>query len=274
MFGDYLRFIETGRAWWAGTYIGPYPVPTIGLFAALSLIPWQVGYIALSGLGIFALLVRLKRSTPLWFAFIPILQNLLIGNLDLVWWGLWTTRKPVAYALMTLKPHLFPFAIPEIIRWPRRDKLAWLAWTAALWIPSWLVRPNWIGEWLSSLAHISRVAGHWASDLWSAPLPVIVISLMLLLLFWIVKKRPPFLRAATLFLNPAIGSYDYALLSGSSHWIIIPASWVAQIMERYYHAYWGWAVLGLLSSLATRPTASAQDHTTKSEIKAGVKVAK
>lgn len=271
MFQDYLRFVETGNAWWAGNYIGPYPLPAVGLFAALSLIPWQVGYFGLATLGVFALLVRLKRSTPLWFAYIPVLQVLLIGNLDLVWWGLWTTRKPVAFALMTLKPHLIPFAVPEMIRWSRRDKLAWLAWAAALWLPSWLVRPNWVGEWLWSLTHSSRIADHWASDLWSAPLPVTVISLVSILLVWVIRKRPPFLRATTLFLNPAIGSYDYALLSGTSHWIIIPASWLAQIAERFYHAYWAWAVLGLLATLTTRPTTTPQDRTTEDEGKPGVK---
>ena len=253
MFQDYIRFVETGAAWWAGSYVGPYPLPAVGLFAALSLVPWQVGYFALTGIGVLTLVVRLKRAAPLWFAYVPVLQVLLIGNLDLVWLGLWTTRKPVAFALMTLKPHLMLFAVPEMIRWSRREKLSWLGWASALWLPSWLVRPNWLIEWLGFLSHSSRIAQHWASDLWSSPLPIVAVSLLSILVIWFIAKRPPFARPATLFLNPAIGSYDYALLSGISHWIIIPASWIAQVAEVYYHAYWAWALLGILATLAPRP---------------------
>jgi hypothetical protein len=171
---------------------------------------------------------------PLRVAYIPILQVILIGNLDLVWWGLWTTRLPIAYALMTLKPQLMLFAIPEMIRWTRRQKLTWLGWTAALWLPSWLVRPGWVGEWIYAL---TRYAPHISSNLWAAPVWIVIGGLIAIPLVWWITKRRPSFRPAALFLNPGINSYNFALLAGQAQWIIIPTSWIAQIAECYQNAH-------------------------------------
>jgi hypothetical protein len=248
---DYFAFLKIGHDWWAGTYSGLYPLPAVGIFAALTLIPWQVGYWGLATLGMFSLLVRLKRAMPLWVAYIPILQVILIGNLDLVWWGLWTTRLPIAYALMTLKPQLMLFAIPEMIRWTRRQKLTWLGWTAVLWLPSFLVRPGWFGEWIYTLTHFERITQNLSSDLWNAPVWIMLGGLIAIPLVWWITKRRPSFRPMALFLNPGINSYDYALLAGQAHWIIIPASWIAQIAERYYNAHWAWGVVGVLATIST-----------------------
>lgn len=248
MYNDYFAFLKTGTDWWAGNYTGLYPLPSVGIFAALTLIPWQVGYYGLATLGLFSMLVRLKRAVPLWVAYIPILQVILIGNLDLVWWGLWTTKLPIAYALLTLKPQLMLFAIPEMIRWTRRQKLSWLGWVAALWLPSWLVRPGWVGEWIASVANY---APHISSNLFAAPLGILIGGLLAIPLVWWITKRRPSFRPAALFLNPGINSYNYALLSGQAHWIIIPASWIAQIAERYHGAHWAWGVVGLLATITT-----------------------
>jgi hypothetical protein len=251
MYQDYFAFLKIGNDWWAGSYSGLYPLPTVGVFAALSLIPWQAGYYGLATLGLFSLLVRLKRALPIWAAYIPVLQVILVGNLDLVWWALWTTRLPIAYALMTLKPHLMLFAIPEMIRWTHRQKLAWLGWTAALWLPSWLVRPGWVGEWVRTLTHFERITQNLSSDLWNAPVWIAVGGLLSIPLVWWITKRRPSFRPAALFLNPGMNSYDYALLAGNAHWIVIPAGVIAQIAERYYHLYWAWGLVGLLATLAT-----------------------
>jgi hypothetical protein len=251
MYQDYFWFLEYGWDWRVGIYTGPYPLPALGLFTALSYIPWEIGYFGLAALGLFCIVVRLKRSAPVWSAYIPILQVMLIGNLDLVWWGLWTTRLPIAYALMTLKPQLMPFALPEIIRWKRREKLTWLGWTAALWLPCWVVRPGWFGEWMQKLTQFDRITEHWASNLWNAPVWILIGGLIAIPLVWWITKRRPSFRPLMLFLNPGINSYDYALLAGNAHWIIIPASWLAQIAERYQSAHWAWGLVGLLAALTT-----------------------
>lgn len=140
------------------------------------------------------------------------------------------------------------FAIPEMIRWTRRQKLTWLGWTAALWLPSWLVRPGWVGEWIKA---VTLYAPHISSNLLAAPIWVVIGGLVAIPLVWWITKRRPSLRMATLFLNPAINSYNYALLAGQAYWIIIPASWIAQIAERYGNAHWAWGVVGLLATVTT-----------------------
>jgi hypothetical protein len=260
MFQDYFAFLKIGNDWRAGIYSGLYPLPTVGLFTALSYIPWEIGYWGLAALGLFCVVIRLKRTAPAWSAYIPILQVILIGNLDVVWWGLWTTRLPIAYALLTLKPHLIPFALPEMIRWTRRQKLAWLGWTAALWLPCWLIRPGWFGEWIWTLSHFERLTQHWSSNLWNAPLWILIGGLISIpLLWWITKRRPSF-RPMLLFLNPGINSYDYALLAGNAHWVIIPASWLAQFAERYRSAHWAWSLVGLLATLTTFSPVASSDR--------------
>ncbi len=251
MFQDYFLFLKWGNDWRAGIYSGFYPLPTVGFFTALSFIPWQVGYFGLAALGLLAIVIRLKRAAPAWSAYIPVLQVMLVGNLDVLWWALWTTRLPIAYALLTLKPHLMPFALPEMIRWTRRQKLAWLGWTAALWLPCWLARPGWVGVWIGTLTRFGRITHNVPGNLWNAPVWILLGGLISIPLVWWVTKRRPSFRPMALFLNPVIGPYDYALLAGNAHWIIIPASWIAQFAERYHHAYWAWGLVGLLATLTT-----------------------
>jgi hypothetical protein len=260
MFQDYFAFLKVGNDWRAGIYSGLYPLPAVGLFTALTYIPWEVGFYGLAALGLFCMIVRLKRAAPVWSAYIPVLQVMLIGNLDVVWWGLWATRLPIAYALLTLKPHLIPFALPEIIRWSWRERFAWLGWTALLWLPSWLVRPGWFGEWIYTVTHFERITLHWSSNLLNAPVWILVGGLVSIPLVWWATKRRPSFRPLTLFLNPAINSYDYALLAGNAHWIIVPASWFAQIAQRYYDALWAWGLVGLLATLTTL---SSRDSTAR-----------
>jgi hypothetical protein len=138
-----------------------------------------------------------------------------------------------------------------MIRWTRRQKLTWLGWTAVLWLPSFLVRPGWFGEWIYTLTHFERITQNLSSDLWNAPVWIMLGGLIAIPLVWWITKRRPSFRPMALFLNPGINSYDYALLAGQAHWIIIPASWIAQIAERYYNAHWAWGVVGVLATIST-----------------------
>ena len=144
-------------------------------------------------------------------------------------------------------------------RWTRREKLTWLGWTAALWLPCWLVRPGWFGEWMHKLTSFDRITEHYASNLWNAPLWILAAGLISIPLIWWITKRRPSFRPMMLFLNPGINSYDYALLAGNAHWIIIPASWFAQIAERYQNAHWAWALVGVLAALTTLAPKNSPD---------------
>ncbi len=250
MFQDYLRFLEWGRAWLYGDYIGVYPLPMTAFFAFLSLLPWWLGYALLVATSILILVRHLKWTAPLWFAYVPVLQVLLVGNIDIIWLGLYLIRTPLSLMLMTLKPQLFLFALPEVWRLRGRWK-EFLFWGALLYLPAFLVRPNWVAEWIQLLRAQSRPAIGWSASIWGMPLYMIVAAILLGLAVLVKIKRADW-RPTLLFLDPAIAGYDYALLVGYTP-LLIPLSWVCQYLEITHHVFWPWALLGILAVPLSTP---------------------
>src|SRR4030042_1511870 len=104
---------------------------------------------------------------------------------------------------------------------------------------------------MHKLTPFDRITEPWASNLWNAPVWILIGGLIAFPLVWWITKRRPSFRPIMLFLNPGINSYDYAVLAGNAHWIIIPVSWLAQIAARYQDAHWVYGLVGLLAALTT-----------------------
>jgi hypothetical protein len=250
MLQDYVDFIEWGQALWQGRYIGWYPLPMTIFFAGLSLIPVWVGYALLVVVSVVILLRRFKWQAPLWFAYIPILQVLLVGNIDVLWMGLYYAKTPLSLTIMSLKPQLFWYALPDVWQMRHRWK-EFLGWGVLVYGPAFLLRPFWVLEWLQLLRGYQQtvpILGDSAA-IWSMPQVVAVVFVGLcLLVAWKVKGLN--WRPATLFINPS-HAYDYALIAGSTY-LIIPLSWICQYLEVTYHLFWPWALLGALAILLSK----------------------
>jgi hypothetical protein len=239
---DFLILWGWGHDLLCSQYTGLYPLPFLAPFALLSLLPPWVGYGLLWAGSLTVLVASLKRQAILWVAYVPVIQVLLNGSVDILWWGLWLQGSPVALVLMTLKPQLALFALPKVWQQRRRWR-EFLLWLAVLYGPVTLIRPTWVEEWMSYVSHSGdvRLGGH-SGALWAVP-PLALLAIIALLL----KRRANY-QPAFLYLNPAIRQYDYTLLAGF-WWPLVPLSWLAQVLELHSGAYWVWGLLGLACSI-------------------------
>lgn len=234
MFSDLQAFVDMGAALWRGDYIGLYPLPAVGLFAIMALVPFEI-LIALMTLTSIGVLVAVtKYDAFAWLFFVPVLQVIAMGQLDLLALGLLTVASPVSFALLTLKPQLFVLALPALLA--RRDLWKKTAiWTVVLWLPSFIARPLWIFEWAAHMAADTR--GGDGASLWSAPIWFSVVAIFLM----VFTRRK---GSAVMLLNPGMRPYDYAMICGASLWTI-PASWLAAWAMWQVGAAWPFALLGL-----------------------------
>lgn len=239
MFTDYAAFMDIGDALWRGQYTGLYPLPAVGLFALWSLIPRGLGLVLWSALSALALVAVLKRKALMWIFFMPILQVFALGQMDI--WYLWlaSLKRPIAWALMTLKPQLFLFALPALIA----DRAAWrpfMLWCAALYLPVTIIRPTWIVVWLHAMDD-GRVIEHSSMTLLYAPVTAIFAMLMILAL----TKSLDYGRVIASF-NPFLRQYDLTMLAGCVTAWAIPLSWLTYLMSNKLLLPWPVALLGLL----------------------------
>lgn len=217
MGSDFNALYDSGVVLWRGQYTGLYPLPINGLFALLALFPRPVAFALLSFVGLALFVATFRRRALVWIFFEPVLAGLWQGQLDLIW--LWLLRRgsPVALALMTLKPQLFPLAIPALVS----DRSKWRPFTLAclvLYGPVTLIRPTWPLEWMRQL-NDGRLNWYGSSTILGNPIVGFVALLAvaaLVRLDW---------RAVFWSCNPTIRWYDFALLSGGSPWLI-PLSWI------------------------------------------------
>lgn len=218
MGADFARMYQSGLDLWQGQYSGLYPLPMSGWFALLALLPEQAA-LALATFTSLALLVALfRRRALVWLFFQPILTGLFIGECDVLFmWLLWHS-SPVALALMTLKPQLFPLAVPSLLA----DRSKWRPFMLAclaLYGPVTFARPTWPIEWMR------RVGGDWRLN-WSGSTSILAAPLIgfgILLALAAIRR----LDWRTVFwtCNPSLLWYDFGLLAGGSLWLV-PLSWL------------------------------------------------
>jgi hypothetical protein len=196
---------------------------------------WIVGMLII-GLSLALLIALFRRRAMLWILYVPVLQTLYLGNLDII--GLWLLQheSAVSLALLTLKPQIAVFAIPSLVR--RRDLWRPFAfWCATLYGPVTIARPSWVSEWLRQMDDGRLWAGTSAS-LWVVPALAVAFALAMLI------TRSWHWLAALSALNPTLRSYDYTMLAGA-HWTIVPISWAASILSNLLQSGSPMALVGV-----------------------------
>lgn len=247
---DYFIFYQQGQLLWQGQYASLYPLPMVGWFALFALLPPWVGGVIWFLLSLAVLVALTRRKALLWLLYPPLVNVLLAGQPDVFFLGLYSIGSPVALALMTLKPQLFIFALPLLIKYTRRQWIQLAGWLALLYIPVTLVRPTWIGEWLGFITREGRPAT--SASFWGQPW----LFLILLVLVPLALRYRLNLHGLLLSLNPGLRDYNYAMLTGRSLWLI-PAGWGVMLL---HHAIFGvtsvpaflWSLLGVAAVLTDR----------------------
>lgn len=232
---DLIDLFKYGQLLLQGQYFPRYPLPAVGLFALLSLIPIQLAFVLILCLSLVALVSLFKRRAVLWAMFAPITQCLIQGQVDVLCFWLMMHASPVSLALLTLKPQLFIFALPVLLK--RREMWKpFIAWCLLLWGAPTLIYPQWIGQWLAG-ANDGRLQGTSAS-LW--PVPLLALALIV---FMLITRRYPW-RVIVSSLNPLLRPYDYTMLAGQSL-LLIPASWLCVWLMWRVYAAWPMALISI-----------------------------
>jgi hypothetical protein len=204
------------------------------LFSVLSFLPFELLVVLFAAASLVCLVAVTKRWAVAWIFFIPVLQTLAVGQWDLIALWLAYVDKPIGYALLTLKPHLFIVALPRLLQNPQAWKRTAI-YAAIMWLPSFLVRPLWPLEWLQHIDD-GRLASGTGASLWAAPIIILLVGVAAAIGF---KRFGAFATA----LNPGMRPYDYTMLVGKSLWLI-PLSWAVLWVMWQVGSPWVWAVLG------------------------------
>lgn len=223
---DFWALYNSGLDLWHGQYTGLYPLPANGLFALLALLPYQVALALVSFVGLALLVAMFRRQALVWIFFQPVLAGLWLGQLDLVWLWLLRWGSPVAFALMTLKPQLFPLALPALLA----DRAKWKPFTVAcmgLYGPVTVIRPSWPLEWLRQY-NDGRLGWFGSTTILNSPLLGFALLLAVAAL-WRLDWRAVFWSV-----NPTIRWYDFTLMIGGSLWLI-PVSWALWVGTQMMH---------------------------------------
>ena len=234
MFVDFATLYNQGLLLWQGQYESLYPLPTMGLFALLALLPFGAALVLFLALSLIAYVATLKRDAILWAFYVPVLWCFYLGQVDIFF--LWCVKhaSPLSLALVSLKPQLLPFVVPALLK--DRSKIKpFLLWVLAIYAPITALLPSWPMAWLAQ-ADDGRLSGGTASSFWTWPL-LWTLALAVLLL----SRR---LRWGTLFttFSPFVRAYDYVMLIPYSKWAI-PLSWLIVPIR---HLVWPYGLLGLL----------------------------
>jgi len=243
-FSDFAVIHRWAGLIWQGTYTGQYPYPLIVLLSPISLVPVDAAAVGWLFLMIVALVIALKRDALYWVFYIPLLQTLFLGQLDVFFWLVYRSKRPALWALLSLKPQFLLPALPRILA-SKRNLGEFLAASAVLHVPFLLHRPSWPAEWVQFLTaygqnRLTRVPASTASgaillSAWIIPFAAALVVLFLL--------RPKNLEHLLFLANPALMPYDYSLLAGGISRIMIPLSWLALWAAWQARAGWPYALL-------------------------------
>ncbi len=239
-FRDYAVFYEIGREFWRGHYsaLSLYPLPAVLLFALFALFPPEVGAIFLFVSSLTLIVVMFKRRALAWMFYMPILQTLQVGQLDI--WALWLywLNTPLSLILLSLKPQLFIVALPRLLADRALLKRVVVGVAILYGVPT-LIYPQWIGQWLRQSVSDGRI------DSISSPL---IVGAALVVMALTLAQRWHWLTAVSTF-NPAWRSYDFTLLAGNTLWLI-PVSIGAWLLMGIWAAGWTMAACGLVAGIS------------------------
>lgn len=247
MGSDLDEAMRIGWELWQGQYVGSYPLPMNAIFALLALLPRWLALALVMFVGLALFVAMFRRQALLWLFFQPVLAGLWLGQFDLIWLWLLRHSSPISLALLTLKPQLFPLALPVLLS----DRTKWRPFALAclaLYGPATLIRPAWPLEWLRQV-NDGRLGWTGSTTILAVPMIGIVLLLAasaLTRLDW---------RAIFWTCNPTLRWYDFSLLAGSSLWLI-PLSWLAWGLTQIVHGYpWPVALLGLADLVLRKASA-------------------
>ncbi|MBL8045831.1 MAG: DUF2029 domain-containing protein [Anaerolineales bacterium] len=169
---DYETFMQIGQRWRDGAEVyvenSYYPLPYVMIFAAFSALPRPLSMALWLGWPVLAVLIITRgRAWALWFA--PVFAHFVGGQSSaLAMLGLWGFRRNLQtdsakagmwLSLMTLKPQLgllpILFAVGQWYKLYRATgRVPRSAWsfglaTAAIYLPSFILMPDWPVRWLS-----------------------------------------------------------------------------------------------------------------------------
>lgn len=254
LFTDYYVYFEKwGQLFLQGEYVPRYPLPAMGFIAFLTWFGPAAPYI-LSIASLLILVAVTKRKALAWVFFAPVAMVIYLGQLDFLFLGLLAIGSPVALALLTLKPQVFLFALPLLLKYDKAQKLKFLFWTAVLYVPVTLIRPGWIVEWLMGM-NDGRI-GEIGRNVTLFALPaVIAFAVGLDVCYcWLAGKPVNWLTVV----NPGYRTYDFVMLisKDASLWLI-PISWLLFLLYTQLRNLWPMYLLLpasiLLSKMAYTP---------------------
>lgn len=300
---DYETFMRIGQSWLDNQPVygenSYYPLPYVLIFAFFAWLPRSISMI-LWFLGPILLVLIIHRGNPGPLLFAPVISHFLGGQTALPamlgLWGYRTRQEPdrfwggVWLGIITLKPQLAVFPLLwALIQWVKHIRAckripaqAWgfLTGVLVIYLPSFLLRPGWVNEWLSAPRPLFEraLAGllprgllyvfdssswiYWLVWLLGAAAIAVLIG-------WLSKWKPSFdlFLAASFLINPLAHDYDLIqlvpLLEGkrvlrTALLISIPAVLVILFAYQIDHA---WFVYTLIP-LALVWVIQKQPHTT------------
>lgn len=232
---DYLAFYDSAVLLGSGIYKSLYPLPFVYFTMPITQLSPFVGYILLSIISIVLLVIKLKRSALLWIFYVPLLQTIYLGQVDVVFWFLLESKNPYLWALASMKPQFLPFIVYNLYK-SRKDIWKFIIGMLLLYAPFFIIRPMWVMEWTRQLDD-GRLGNNNSASFWAFG------GLFLLLLPLLIIKAKNY-KGLFLSLNPAVRPYDYSLLIGG-HLLLIPLSWILMIISNQIQADWLISLLGV-----------------------------
>ncbi len=169
---DYETFMRIGTNFRTGQQVyvenSYYPLPYVAIFSVFSLLPRSISLALWLGLPVFVALFVVGFQ-PYVLLFAPVFSHFVGGQSSIFgllgFWGYRNNLDPGSgrggafLALTLIKPQLGVIPLVyAVYRWTQfilqRGKLPkqliYYAFTlACLYVPAFIVRPNWVGEWLS-----------------------------------------------------------------------------------------------------------------------------
>ncbi len=237
-----------------------YPPAALYFLAILGLFPKLVAFILLTVGNLSALMLMLaNKALPhrsiAWVLFTPVIYTLGVGQIDLLFLGLFyltAHRKTwvciLAAVLLTLKPQLAFVALPwTLFLWLRQDRkklLLWMGISLVLHLTPLLLNGAIYSEWLASVQGMTKMymedtPGVFSLTMAGVPFWVMILPALAIMLIGLKLGKVESLVAQTLAL-PFGYWYNLVLLVGYLPWkLLVPLSWAAFILSYFvFHAFY------------------------------------